>query len=64
MIGRIDMKAHRDEGTLRVRALWPERGVRWSDARTRRLEAELDRVRRFAGLDRVAFDADWLRAPA
>ncbi|WP_170364461.1 winged helix-turn-helix domain-containing protein [Ruegeria arenilitoris] len=63
LIGRIDMKAHRDEGILRVRALWPERGVRWSDARSRRLEAELDRVRRFAGLDRVTFNADWLRAP-
>ena len=26
-------------------------------------KAELDRVRRFAGLEQVAFDADWLHAP-
>ncbi len=63
LIGRIDMKAHRDEGVLRVKALWPERKVRWSDARTRRLDAELDRVRRFAGLDCVAFAQDWLKDP-
>ncbi|KUJ73234.1 hypothetical protein AVO45_16010 [Ruegeria marisrubri] len=63
LVGRVDMKAHRDRGELRVRALWPERTVRWSQARTRRLEAELDRVRRFAGMDRVAFADGWLREP-
>ncbi len=63
LIGRIDMKAHRDAGVLRVKAMWPERKVRWSDARTRRLDAELDRVRRFAGLDRVEFAQDWLKDP-
>lgn len=63
LVGRIDMKAHRDCGELRVRALWPERGLRWSNARTQRLEAELDRVRRFTEMDRVAFTSDWLRAP-
>ena len=63
LIGRIDMKAHRDRGLLHVTALWPERSVRWSDARTKRLHAELDRVRRFAGLDRVEFAKDWLKDP-
>ena len=63
MIGRIDMKAQRDRGVLQVSALWPERSARWSDVRTRRLHAELDRVRRFAGLDRVEFASDWLKAP-
>ena len=63
LIGRIDMKAHRECGELRVRAVWPERSVRWSDARTRRLESELDRVRRFAELDRVEFAQDWLKEP-
>ncbi len=63
MIGRIDMKAHRDCSELRVKALWPERSVRWTPARSRRLEAELDRVRRFAGLDHVVFGADWLKDP-
>ena len=61
LIGRIDMKAHRDCGELRVKALWPERSVRWSDARTKRLEAELDRVRRFTGTERVIFAGNWLK---
>lgn len=63
MIGRIDMKAQRDRGVLQVNALWPERSVRWSDARTNRLQSELNRVRRFTGLDSVEFAADWLKDP-
>ncbi len=61
LVGRIDMKADRDAGVLRVTALWPEREVKWSPARTRRLEAELERVARFAGLDSVSFADGWLR---
>ncbi len=63
LIGRIDMKAQRDCGLLHVRAVWPERTVRWSDARTRRLQSELERVCRFADLDDVRFDDDWLKTP-
>lgn len=63
LVGRIDMKAQRDTGVLGVTAVWPERGVRWSAARVARLEAELERVARFAGLDRVGFDDGWLRDP-
>ena len=63
IVGRIDMKAFRTEDTLRVRALWPERGVRWGKGRQRALEAELDRMVRLAGVSRLAFDDDWVRAP-
>ena len=63
IIGRIDMKAHRDRDVLIVRKLWPERGVRWSDARTRRLEAELQRVVRLAGVSQITFEPDWLAEP-
>ena len=63
IIGRIDMKAHRDRDQLVVRKLWPERGVRWSDARTRRLEAELQRISRLAGVSEVTFEPDWLTDP-
>ncbi len=63
LIGRIDMKAQRDRGVLQVSALWPERSVRWSEARTRRLQSELDRVRRFAGLGDAEFAKDWLKDP-
>ncbi|NSY37483.1 winged helix-turn-helix domain-containing protein [Leisingera sp. ANG59] len=61
LAGRIDMKADRDADLLRVTAVWPESGVKWGAARTRRLEAELDRVARFAGVSGVAFSDGWLR---
>lgn len=60
IIGRVDMKAHRDKDVLIVRKLWPERGVRWSDARTRRFEAELQRIIRLAGVSRFEFETNWL----
>jgi len=55
LVGRIDAKAFRDDSTLRVRALWPEPGVRWGQHRQARLEGELARLARFAGCDRVAW---------
>jgi len=64
LVGRIDMKARRDAGVLQVRALWPEAGVRFGTGRQTRLAAELDRVARFAGCDRVGFDDGWLREVA
>lgn len=63
LIGRIDMKAQRDGGVLAVRALWPERKIRWSSAKTAQLESELNRVARFCGLDSVGFENGWLRDP-
>lgn len=63
IVGRVDMKAFRNEDVLRVTALWPERGVRWSPARTGRLEAELARIARLAGVTRVEFVDRWLREP-
>lgn len=64
LIGRIDMKAYRDRDVLIVRRVWPEQTIRWSDARTRRLEAELQRVARLAGVGEVRFEKDWLNPPA
>lgn len=63
LIGRIDAKADRQTSTLAVRAFWPERGVKPGAGRVQRLEAELDRLARFADCDRVSFAADWLREP-
>ena len=61
LIGRIDAKAFRDESCLRVRAFWPEARMAMGAGRLQRLEAELDRLARFAGCDRVAFNDGWLR---
>ncbi|MEX0348935.1 MAG: winged helix-turn-helix domain-containing protein [Paracoccaceae bacterium] len=63
LVGRVDMKAVRGEGNLDVRALWPEPGISWTKTRMRKLEAELDRVRRFAGLEHVTYQDGWLRDP-
>jgi uncharacterized protein len=63
LIGRIDMKAHRNRDVLNVRALWPERGVRWSRTKTALLESELNRVARFCEMGSVQFEPDWLRDP-
>lgn len=58
-VGRIDMKCRRDAGTLAVRKVWWEPGIKAGRGRMRRLEAELDRVRRFAGVDTITFETDW-----
>lgn len=61
LTSRIDVKAFRDESTLKVRAFWPEPGIRLTQARLRALEAELTRLAQFAGCDRLAFATDWQR---
>lgn len=60
-IGRIDVKAERDRDALVVRAFWPEAGIRPSRALVSKLEAELERLRRFAGVGSVAFVDGWLK---
>ena len=61
LVGRIDVKAFREAGSLRVKAFWPEAGVRLTKARRAKLEAELDRLARFAGCARVEFLDGWER---
>ncbi len=64
LVGRLDAKAFRDTATLKVRGFWPEPGVRLGTGRRARLEAELDRLARFAGCDRVEYLPGWERAAA
>ncbi|WP_417412098.1 winged helix-turn-helix domain-containing protein [Hoeflea sp.] len=59
MIGRIDMKADRKLGTLNVARLWLEPKVRASVGRMARLDAELARIARFAGVSDVVYAPDW-----
>ena len=63
LVGRIDVRADRDRDALVVTALWPEPGTRWGKARQARLEAELGRLTRLAGVTGVAFEDGWLREP-
>ncbi|AJC78187.1 hypothetical protein IE4803_CH00943 [Rhizobium etli bv. phaseoli str. IE4803] len=59
LIGRIDMKADRKKSTLDVRRLWLEPGVKASAGRLEKLEAELERVARFAGVEKVVLLDGW-----
>lgn len=60
LIGRIDMKAERKTGMLAVRRLWLEPGVKPSAGRLDRLDAELQRIARFVGVDGVQRLDGWL----
>jgi hypothetical protein len=59
LVGRIDMKASR--GVLEVKALWMEPGRRLSRGRRDRLQAELERIRRFIGAEVLVFADDHLK---
>ncbi len=61
LVGRIDMKAHRKTRELNVKALWLEPGVRLSTGRRVKIDAEIERIRKFAGTDRITHQPGWLR---
>lgn len=52
-VGRIDLKADRKASTLTVKNLWHEPGVRWTFKRQDKLDAELTRLARFVGVERI-----------
>lgn len=56
-VGRIEVKADRKASVLSVLKFWPEPRVQWPAARREKLDAELERMRRFVGLDRVVWRA-------
>jgi uncharacterized protein YcaQ len=62
LIGRIDMTCERQAGRLRVKGLWLEPGIRFTRKRQDTLAAELERLRRFTGAERVARDDGYVRA--
>lgn len=60
VVGRIDMKADRARDALVVRRFWPEPGLRVSQTLLSKLDAELERIRRFAGVGAIAHEDGWL----
>ena len=60
-VGRIEVKADREAGVLRVENIWPEHSVSFGSGRTRRLEAELGRMARFVGVDQIEYRTGHLR---
>ena len=51
----------REQGTLVVRAFWPEDGVRMGPGRVTALKAELERAAAFGGCGAINYDAAWIR---
>ena len=52
-VGRIEVKADRKAARLEVLNRWAEPGVKWTTARADKLDAELDRMARFVGVESV-----------
>jgi len=52
-VGRIEAKADRAIGVLKVLNLWAEPGVKWTAARAVKLDAELSRLARLADVGQV-----------
>ena len=55
MVGRIEVAGDRKTGELLVKRLWQEPGVKWTDARHAKLQAELARMARFIGAGDVVW---------
>ncbi len=55
LIGRIDMRADRSAGVLEIKRLWLEDGCQLTPTREKRLDQELRRVARLAGVDDVVW---------
>jgi len=52
-VGRVELKADRAKGWMQVTGFWPDPGVKWSDTRMAKLERELQRFARLAGVCEV-----------
>lgn len=61
LVGRIDMKAEREEDRLTVRGLWLEKGLTLSAQRRAKLEQELARQARLAGARDIVFPTSALK---
>lgn len=59
-IGRIELKADRKAGILKVIQIWPEPQTKWTDARSEKLDSELARLARLINADTVEWHCDRL----
>ncbi|MCF6222017.1 MAG: winged helix DNA-binding domain-containing protein, partial [Robiginitomaculum sp.] len=55
-VGRIEIKADRKAGTLTVKNVWKEAGVKWTANRANKLTAELNRLARMIGVKTLNWD--------
>ena len=57
-VGRIEIKADRSAGTLRVTQFWQEPGIAWPVGRQQKLTAELGRLGRLIGASEILWECD------
>ena len=61
LIGRMDMKARRDDDVLEVTGLWLEAGVKFTNGREAKLRAEVSRHAKFIGMGAVLWEPGFLK---
>jgi hypothetical protein len=57
-VGRIELKADRQAGLLKVIQIWPEPRVKWTSDRERKLDAELARLARLIGAGTIEWQCN------
>ena len=57
-VGRTEIKADRKAGTLNVINVWAEDGIKWTQARSSKFEAELARLAKLADTEAVIWHCD------
>ena len=55
-IGRVEIKADRKKGVLRVHQIWLESKVKWTSARAEKFESEVARLARFIDVDGIVWE--------
>ncbi len=60
-VGRIEIKADRSAGVLRVENLWPESGVSFGSGRIERLKAEVERLARLVETPEIEFSRNYIK---
>lgn len=56
-VGRIELKADRTKSEMYVTGFWPETGIKWTPARHKKLDTELTRFARLAGIKNIEWHA-------
>ncbi|WP_025899592.1 winged helix-turn-helix domain-containing protein [Sneathiella glossodoripedis] len=54
-VGRIEVKADRKNSFLKVINFWPEKGCQWNSNRYQKLTSELERMKKFIGVNEVVW---------
>jgi uncharacterized protein len=54
-VGRIEVKADRKSSFLNVINFWPEKGCQWPASRYQKLTSELERMKKFVGVNDVVW---------